>query len=411
MKFKFIAIVLALGATQELWAKDCTESHIRSAISSKKKFDFDAEGCSDAVVKVSKGISLGGGITIDGRNRMKITWSGSGFKCDEIPRGDEAAVFYTAGNGNTIKNLTILKSPEGIHISKGKNNVVDNVTFELICEDAITNGNKTSASATGTIIRNSLLKNGPDKAIQCNGGSVTVENTEFRNIPRAFAACTYKADGANHGAKECPIPCNMQAYNNKVYGCNGGYGMRGAGYLQGKKQGKLTAVGNYFKDCKNPFMAAQYGFVYAEDNVSEGRCDAWVKTEEKGSGQVCNNKGCSSEGGSGVERKCASVTPGPGPTPNPEPNPQPQPDPVEKIVEYKFTGKGGTKSGNHANACTLAQTRGIDGAKAQCSGTVVKSSAEACSCVKKNSQESTCEAEGFASCRLPSASAFWLAEQ
>ncbi len=300
----FFLFLMTFVFALESFAKDCTESHIRSALSSKKKFDFDAEGCSSATVYVTKGIALSSGMTVDGKGKLKLSWKGSLAKCDEIPRGDEAATFYTTGNNNVIKNLTILLSPEGIHVSKGNNNTIDGVRFERICEDAITNGNKSASSAKGTVIKNSYFKNAPDKAIQCNGGTLTVDNSEFRSVPRSIAGCTYKADGSNHGAKECPQPCTITARNNKVYGCSGGYGMRASGYLQKKKKGYLNAYNNYFKDCKTPFIASQYGHIYAENNTSEGSCSQFAKTEQNSTGEVCNNRGCSSEYSGNVVRKC-----------------------------------------------------------------------------------------------------------
>jgi hypothetical protein len=374
----FLGIFLA----PTLQAKRCTESDIRNALNSKNRFDFNAENCTDEIIYIRKGIELKGGKTIDGQNRMRLSWKGTGEKCDEIPRGPEFATFYTTGNNNVIKNLTILLSPEGIHLSRGRNNLVDNVRFERICEDAITNGNKKSTSATDSIIRNSTFLNAPDKAIQCNGGSMTVQNSVFRNVPRAIGACTYKADPGNHVAKECPQVCHIKAYDNKVYGCRG-YGMRGAGYLQGKKQGTLTAVGNYFENCGTPLMSSQYGYIYAEDNTTKGSCSQFANTEQNGSGDICSNNisSCKKEYSGNIKKRCLAQNPAPPSTPS---NPTPAPSQPNTAV-YKGEGTGGSQITNISSAereklaCSRAKDRALVNARAQCSGQVTKQSTDNCS--------------------------------
>ncbi|NCN28105.1 pectate lyase [bacterium] len=380
-------------------AKKCTETDIRNAVNSKKTFDFDAENCSDDIIYISKGIALNGGVVIDGRNKMRLSWKGEGSQCDEIPRGDAYATFYTNGNKNVIKNLTILLSPEGIHLGKGKDNIVDGVTFERICEDAITNGNKQTSSATGSIIRNSVFKNGPDKAIQCNGGSMTVQNSVFRDIPRAIGACTYKADPGNHVAKECPIVCNIKAYNNKVYGCRG-YGFRGAGYLQKKKQGTLTAIGNHFEGCKTPIMSSQYGYVYAEDNTAKGSCDQFANTEQNGRGDMCGNdtSACKRNFKGSFKNRCIAQNPVPSPEPPPSENPG------EGSVLYSGQGVGGTekdmsRSEQEKLACSRAEDRALVNARSRCSseGKIVEQSSSCDSC-KSTSKGVSCNGSAKVTC-------------
>jgi hypothetical protein len=399
---KTILTLVALLMAAPALAKDCTESTIREAIKAKKRFDFVEEGCSDKVVYISKGIGLGGGVTIDGRGKLKLSWKGPGSQCDEIPRGDDFATFFTTGSKNVIKNLTILLSPEGIQLSKGSDNVVDGVTFERICEDAITNGNKKSTSATGSIIRNSVFKNAPDKAIQCNGGSVTVQNSEFRNVERAIGACTYKADGANHGAKECPTVCHIKAYNNRVYGCDGGYAFRGAGYLQGKKQGTLTALNNTFYNCKVPLVAAQYGYIYAEDNVSQGGCEAVARTEQSGTGHVCENKGCNKPGQGSITTKC--IAQDDVPSPSPTPSPQPPTSPGKRTEDYSAQGTGGTTqnlsvSERNKLACSRASDRALVNARQFCTGKVIGQKTDNCADTCRTTDGNTsCTATATVTC-------------
>lgn len=400
MKKFLFAGILSMAFCLNAESKTCTESTIRDALSKKKKFDFDAEGCSDEIIYVRSGIKLSGSMTIDGKNKMRLSWKGDGSQCDEKPRGDSYATFYTAGNNNVMKNFTILLSPEGIHLGTGKNNVVDNVTFERICEDAITNGNKGSSSATGSVIKNSRFYNGPDKAIQCNGGSVTVQNSVFKNIPRSIGACSYKADPGNHAAKECPTVCHIKAYDNKVYGCRG-YAFRGAGYLQKKKEGTLTAIGNYFEGCSKPIMASQYGYVYAEDNTAAGKCDAFANTEEHGRGDICSNNtsSCKKEYQGDIAKRCLKQDPPPS-------NEPPSRDPSSDIVEYTADGKGGTnqkmsRSEQEKLACSRAKDRALVSARARCDGgKVIGQSTDECKnrCKTSSSGGVTCEATASITC-------------
>ena len=388
-------------------AKTCTESTIRNAISKNKKFNFDKEGCNDSVIYVSKGIKLSGGVVIDGSGKMELSWKGEGSQCDEFPRNSSFSTFYTAGSNNVIKNLTILKSPEGIHLATGKNNIVDNVTFERICEDAITNGNKRTNSATGSIIRNSVFKNGPDKAIQCNGGSMTVQGSVFRDIPRSIGACTFKADPGFHAASECPQPCEIKAYDNDVYGC-GGYAFRGAGYLQKKKVGTLTAIGNRFHDCKEPLLASQYGYVYAENNQAFGRCNEMLKTEEHSSGEMCGNdtSNCFRPSKGNVQEKCKAV----GQPPSNPTKPTPPVSPPgngggENVVVYFGEGTGGTKLNlsreqQEQLACSRAEKRALDTTKNKCDSSkarIVKQSTECKEC-SSSGRGLDCVAEAKISC-------------
>jgi lysophospholipase L1-like esterase len=400
-----VFLLLTLLFTVSSFAKDCTETHIRDALKKSKRFDFDVEGCADKVISIKKGIGLTGSMVVDGKGKMRLNWTGEASGCDEIPRNREFAVFYTTGNKNVMRNFTILKSPEGIHLSTGSDNLIENVTFDRICEDAITNGTKSSNSAKNSVVRNVKFNNAPDKAVQCNGGSITVENSVFRKIPRAIAGCTYKADGSNHTAKECPIPCTIRAYNNELFGCSGGYGMRGSGYLQGKKVGTLTAIGNTFRDCSTPLMASQYGYVYGEKNKVIGSCEQFAKTEQNSTAELCENNisSCKKAGSGSVTTKCKNVPqPAPKQTSTPTPAPTSSPSPVSGEW-LNGSGSGGTLSGDKAGACTRAKERGLDAATVKCSsinGKVVDTKMpSSCSCVQKSAKELSCTAEVQVACQ------------
>lgn len=283
-----IILVIACWTTLGI-SKPCTEKTVREAIASKGSFIFTDEACDSDTIFFSEGIELKGNITIDGGNKLKLSWTGEGSQCDEFPRKSKFTHFYTTGDNNVLKNFTILLSPEGIHLNSGNNNLIENVKFDRICEDAITNGNKKETSATNTIIRNSVFKNGPDKAIQCNGGSITVESSHFENIPRSIGACSTKADPGFHAAAPCPKACHIKAYKNTVIGCRG-YAFRSAGKLEFGANGTLEAIGNAFHDCSPAVHASEDGYTYAEKNKSTGKCKIFASTIQSGQVDLCENK-------------------------------------------------------------------------------------------------------------------------
>ncbi len=286
---KNLYLFFLLMTSHNLWAKPCTEQTEREAIASKKEFIFLAQDCDSNTIYFSEGIELKGNVLIDGGNKLKLSWTGEGSQCDEFPRNSKFSHFYTSGDNNVLKNFTIILSPEGIHLNSGKNNLIDNVKFDRICEDAITNGNKKENSATNSIIRNSVFKNGPDKAIQCNGGSVTVEGSHFENIPRSIGACSTKADPGFHAAAPCPIACHIKAIKNTVIGCKG-YGFRSAGKKEFGANGTLVAIENHFKDCSPAVHASEDGYTYADKNKSTGKCKVFASTIQFGEISLCQNK-------------------------------------------------------------------------------------------------------------------------
>jgi hypothetical protein len=83
------------------------------------------------------------------------------------------------GDSNVIRNLTLLRFPDGLHVQSGHDNLIENLRFPTVCEDAITNNGR-GYEAFRTIIRGCYFENSEDKAVMINkGGSVTVEDCEF----------------------------------------------------------------------------------------------------------------------------------------------------------------------------------------------------------------------------------------
>jgi hypothetical protein len=269
-----LAISLSPAIAQ---AKTCTEADIRAAASSGKSFSYSGSGCTNksGIITFKKGISVSkSGWKFDGSGIARLVWKGGGG-CDKTPRGGEYAFFDLKGSKNTLANFSAEGAPEGIHVSTGSGNVIDGVSFPFICEDAITNGNKKSSSASGTVVRRSKFRGSNDKAIQVNGGSITVEDSDFANVYRSIASCSVKADPGHHEAKPCGFRSKIIARRNKIKGCNG-YAMRAAG-KDSAKGGTLLAENNYVTDCSTPVQVEEEGFAEVRNNEFYGNCDTGVK--------------------------------------------------------------------------------------------------------------------------------------
>ena len=134
-------------------------------------------------------------------NNAKFLYTGTAFcgQCgDECPP-PQPALFTIKGQSNTLQNLSYRYFPEGIHIRAGNNHVVQDVTSDRICEDAIT---VDLNSGSGHVIRRVHLIGsttpdpphtcglangsngvcGTDKAIQLNGGGSTIEDSTIDMI-------------------------------------------------------------------------------------------------------------------------------------------------------------------------------------------------------------------------------------
>lgn len=148
---------------------------------------------------VKSTISVSG--TLDGKGclyRFKGTWKGKSYKelCfapQEISEGMPA--MFDLKPGATLKNLHIECALDGIHTSK--NNVIDNVVFRDVEEDAIT----LDESIT---VKNSTFWFCNDKCLQMNSANkATITNNKFYYVGGTAVL-------ANYGY-------NIEAKNNYLY--------------------------------------------------------------------------------------------------------------------------------------------------------------------------------------------------
>jgi hypothetical protein len=123
---------------------------------------------------------------------------------DECPP-PQPALFTLKGQSNTLEDFTYRYFPEGLHIREGTGHTIARVTNDRICEDAVTvdiNAGNGHTLADSTFIGNQpadpgrtcLLPNdavgpcGTDKAIQLNGGGITVVHNTITDISQPVHA-------------------------------------------------------------------------------------------------------------------------------------------------------------------------------------------------------------------------------
>ncbi len=146
------------------------------------------------------------GIRIKGGNATFL-YVGSGLcrQCaDECP-APQPGLFTLKGNNDSLEDFTYRYFPEGLHVRLGSGHTIARVTTDRICEDAVTldiTAGTGNTLADSTFIgnqpadpgRSCLLPNdaagpcGTDKAIQLNGGGVTVVHNTITNISQPVHA-------------------------------------------------------------------------------------------------------------------------------------------------------------------------------------------------------------------------------
>jgi hypothetical protein len=212
----------------------CKEYHVNRTIYIKKKVNFNGKGA-------------------------RITGVGAFKQCDKYPTNK--AVFWITSSGSTLRNFTIVTSPEGIHVAKGRGNTLENITFSKVCEDAITNGDKTSSSATRTIVRGCKFYNAEDKAIQSNGGTMLVEKSYFKDVNRPISTCGNAADGKYHGPKKCHVKSTIYVQDSTFVNSTS-YAMQAAG----EKKSILYSRRNKFQRVPRVFRTLQTGKIYSAES-------------------------------------------------------------------------------------------------------------------------------------------------
>ncbi len=142
---------------------------------------------SKAVIEIQDRIYFhGSDMVLDGENR-NLTFRYTGpDDCSQKEGQDHFIEIH--GDRNVIRNFTLDRFPDGLHMQSGYDNVIENIRFPKVCEDAVTNNGR-GFEAFRTILRNCYFQDAEDKAVMINnGGSVTVENCEFVNCMQPVRA-------------------------------------------------------------------------------------------------------------------------------------------------------------------------------------------------------------------------------
>ena len=146
------------------------------------------------------------GIKLKGGNALFL-YVGNGLcrQCTEECPPPQPALITLKGNNDGVEDLTYRYFPEGLHVRAGNGHTIARVKSDRICEDAMTldvTAGTGNTIADSTLIGNTtadpgrscLLPNdntgpcGTDKAIQLNGGGVTIVHNTITTISQPVHA-------------------------------------------------------------------------------------------------------------------------------------------------------------------------------------------------------------------------------
>jgi len=116
---------------------------------------------------------FGDNLIIDGQDNNVCFYYDGPDPCNQDEGQD--ALIRIHGNDNIIRNINFDRFPEGIHLRGGQRNLIENISVNIICEDAMTingGGNK----SIDCIIRNCSYDFSEDKTIMVNNGDSLTRN-------------------------------------------------------------------------------------------------------------------------------------------------------------------------------------------------------------------------------------------
>ncbi len=111
----------------------------------------------------------GNNLIIDGQDKNVQFYYNGIHPCDQTENGPALRLH---GDDNIIRNIAWDRFPDGISLRGGHRNLAENITTDIVCEDAITfNGG--GYYCTDCIIRDCSFQDSNDKTIMVNGGGTT----------------------------------------------------------------------------------------------------------------------------------------------------------------------------------------------------------------------------------------------
>jgi|GEM_PF-5602166 len=110
---------------------------------------------------------FGDHLIVDGEDKNVHFFYNGPDACDQTEGQD--ALLRIHGNGNIFRNVSFDRFPDGVHLRGGQRGLIENVTVNIICEDAMTmNGG--GYKVMDGIIRDCSFQYSEDKTIMVNNG-------------------------------------------------------------------------------------------------------------------------------------------------------------------------------------------------------------------------------------------------
>ncbi|UCD39062.1 MAG: right-handed parallel beta-helix repeat-containing protein [Fidelibacterota bacterium] len=234
---------------------ECTEAALRAALDSVVVTGggMITFVCDEDTLEIEDRIYFyGSHLILDGGDSGLVVRYTGPDDCSQTEGQDHFIEIH--GDSNVIRNFTLLRFPDGLHVQSGVDNVVENLRFPIVCEDAITNNGR-GYEAFGTIIRDCYFENSEDKAVMINnGGSVTVENCEFVDCQQpvraggssgsyAVRGCTFSGSSTGPRFSGGRDTMTVVFENNTVHDAK--YGFRIYGSVDAVIRGNIFRQGNY----------------------------------------------------------------------------------------------------------------------------------------------------------------------
>jgi hypothetical protein len=257
-KFSKLSLSILVGIHSSILIGSASQAAICTHVELGQDLKKGFASCKEYQIQAT--IYIRSTVKFDGRG-ARITGVGAYKQCNQFPTNK--AVFWIESSNNVLKNFTIVQSPEGIHVAKGNNNRLENIIFQKVCEDAITNGDNKNynTSAHRTVVTGCSFYKGEDKAIQSNGGTMLIENSTFTDVARPISSCGHNADPGFHAPGVCPARSDLYVQNS-VFVRSDNYALQAAG----KYQSLVYSRKNTFKSPKQrPFRTQNNSKIYSAE--------------------------------------------------------------------------------------------------------------------------------------------------
>lgn len=263
---------------------ECEETALRMAldsVSSMKGGMITFTSQQDTIDISDRIYFYGNNLVLDGEERELVLRYTGPDDCSQKEGQDHFIEIH--GDNNVVRNFTLLGFPDGMHIQRGNNNLVENLKFPYICEDAVTNNGR-GFEAFKTIIRGCYFAEAEDKAVMINnGGSAVIESCEFVNCAQPVRAggkcgeyvikdCTFR--GVSTGPRFSGGAEGMRIFFQKNTVEDAKYGIRVYGEVEALIQN------NTIRSVQYGLYAYQKAKIRMENNIIQGSTGIGILLED-----------------------------------------------------------------------------------------------------------------------------------